>query len=168
MIKSIIVAMDINNGIGLNNQLPWHISEDLKYFKEKTWNKTILVGRNTYDSLFNITKGKMLPNRNICTLSNTLTNTNNYNNIESFFYDYEDNDEVFIAGGSMLYKKTIDIVDKMYITKIFHKYECDCFFPNFNIGDWNILKDVQILTKNNINIKFIELRSSKLSSYEKR
>lgn len=157
MIKSIIVATDINHGIGLNNQLPWYISEDLKYFKEKTWNKTILVGRNTFESIYKLTNGKMLPNRNICVLSNTMKGDNIYHNIEDFFYDYINEDEVFVAGGSSLYNETINIVDKLYLTKIFHKYNCDTFFPNFNIDDWNMLNHDQVLTKNNINIKFIEL-----------
>jgi dihydrofolate reductase len=132
---SIIVAMDLNGLIGCKNNLPWHIPEDLKYFKEITKGKTVVMGRKTYESI-----GRPLPNReNII-----LTRDKNYfiDNC-SVVHNKEEinhfNKEVFIIGGSEIFDLFLKDVDRFYITHIDFVFDGDVYFPNI---DFSSLKEV--------------------------
>lgn len=135
---SLIVAIGKNNEIGKDNKLLWHIPNDLKFFKEVTNGKTIVMGGNTFYSL-----PKVLPNRHHIVL--TQDDYNFPDEVETF-YDFDDmmnslkerNEEMFIIGGAMLYNSCINYVDKMYITELDKEYpEADRYFPKFNKNDWN-------------------------------
>ena len=134
---SCIFACDESYGIGKNNELPWSIPDDLKYFKEITNGATVVMGRKTYDSLPNSVKP--LPGRQNIVLTNdqTLIASNNdlyksYIEIESLIKMNKDKN-IFIIGGSELYKKFTDKYDTMYVTQIYRKYDCDAFIdpPSF-------------------------------------
>ena len=140
---SIIVAIGKNNEIGKNNKLLWHIPEDLKKFKKITSGKTVIMGRNTYESI-----GKPLPNRhNIVLSKNSKLFSNNFNEkleiCDDFFEiveKYKNSDEeVFIIGGSQVYKKSLElgIVEKLYISHIdFSDNEADSYFPEIDCSMW--------------------------------
>lgn len=144
---SIIVAIGKNNEIGKNNQLLWHIPEDLKKFKEITQEKTVVMGRNTFESI-----GKPLPNRhNVVLTKNFKSFPNNCNekleicdDFSKIVEKYKNSDEeVFIIGGSQIYKKALElgIVEKLYISHIdFSDDEADTFFPEI---DYNVWKKVE-------------------------
>jgi dihydrofolate reductase len=136
---SILVAMARNRVIGQNNALPWHLPADLKHFKSLTMEKTIVMGRKTYQSI-----GRPLPGRtNII-----ITHQTSYkvpgavvvNSVEDALqvckktgaYDSES----FIIGGEKLYRQTIKICQRMYITEIQRDFVGDTFFPEFNPDDW--------------------------------
>jgi len=136
---SIIVAMDLYDGIGKDNQLPWHIKQDLQYFKNKTLNKTIIMGSNTYFSL---------PNRPLKYRKNIVLTTDKdkkdiiekdgaivYDNINDIINDFK-NEDCFIIGGASIYKQFIDYCDTLYITKVAGQYDCDTFFPYFDKLEW--------------------------------
>ena len=126
----LIVGIDNQNGIGLNNTLPWYNKEDLKYFSKVTkgdGNNVIIMGSNTWKSL----PKKPLPKR----LNVILSKNNNYSGVNiktisdfdiNLFKDY---DEVWIIGGESVYKQFINIVDEIHITKINGNFNCDTFFP---------------------------------------
>ena len=140
---SIIVAIGKNNEIGKNNKLLWHIPEDLKKFKEITLGKTVIMGKNTYESI-----GKSLPDRhNIVLSKNSKLFSNNCNEkleiCDDFFEiveKYKNSDEeVFIIGGSQVYKKSLElgIVEKLYISHIdFSDNEADSYFPEIDCSMW--------------------------------
>jgi dihydrofolate reductase len=132
---SIIVAMDLNNLIGRNNDMPWHYPEDLKYFHNVTVNKTVLMGYNTFLSITNRIKG-VLPKR----ISYVLTSRKELpygatpvHDLSSFLSVHKD-EEVFVIGGRQVYESTINLVDYLYVTRINKVFEGDVFFPAF---DWN-------------------------------
>ena len=106
---SIIVAMSKNRVIGKDNDMPWHLSDDLKNFKKITINKTIIMGRLTYDSI-----GKPLPERNNIVLSRNLKNSKVMvlDNLEEALNISRNEEEVFIIGGEDLYSQTINLVNK--------------------------------------------------------
>ena len=110
---SIIVAMSKNRVIGRDNDMPWHLSDDLKNFKKITINKTIIMGRLTYDSI-----GKPLPKRNNVVLSRNLKDpkVTVLDNLEEALNISKNEDEIFIIGGSDLYSQTINIANKLYLT----------------------------------------------------
>jgi len=136
---SFLVAMDQNKVIGRNNQLPWHLPEDLKYFKKVTMGHPIAMGRKTHDSI-----GRILPGReNIIITRNSDYKCEGclvFYSIEDFVrYCKESNDEIFVIGGAEVFKETFDYVDRLYITCIHEKFEGDTFFPNFDTNAWKLI-----------------------------
>ncbi len=141
MIVSLIVAVDNNFGIGLNNDMPWgRIKEDLKFFKSKTENSTVIMGRLTFESI----NSKPLINREniVITKDRSLikeykeekTSLLSFNSLEdALTYSLlKKNNEVFIIGGAQIYKQAIEYADIIYITHLSENYSCDKFFPKFD------------------------------------
>ena len=129
---SIIAAIGKNNELGKNNGLIWHLPNDLKFFKEKTMNKKIIMGSTTFDSL-----GRLLPNREHIVLSYTTDYPKEvevFNNMDDLLNKYENsNEEIFVIGGASIYKQFINYSNKLYLTEI--DAECkdaSVYFPNFN------------------------------------
>ena len=143
----IIVAMSKNRVIGRDNDMPWHLSDDLKNFKKITINKTIIMGRLTYDSI-----GKPLPKRNNVVLSRNLKDpkVTVLDNLEEALNISKNEDEIFIIGGSDLYSQTINIANKLYLTSINHEISGDKYFPAFDIDQWKLI-DSCSYKKNNSN-----------------
>ena len=134
---SIIVAKAKNNVIGKDNQLIWHLPEDLKRFKELTTGHTIIMGRKTFESI-----GRILPNRkHVVFTNNTDFNINNENveivhsmlQIQQYI---ESEEECFVIGGAMIYSLLMPHVTKMYVTEINKDFEGDTFFPKINTSIW--------------------------------
>lgn len=135
MIKSQIVAFSENFAIGKDNQLLWHYSEDLKYFKEKTSGKILIMGRKTFDSL-----GKPLPKRFHIVISRSAKKSDHENVIyvESIAQAYTEAeklveakswpDEVMICGGAEIYKQTLTDCDFLYLSRIPGEYQADAFY----------------------------------------
>ena len=122
---SIIAAVGKKGEIGKNGGLIWRLKGDLKYFKEKTSGKTVLMGRKTYES---IPGGKGLPGRENVVLSRK------NGNADAIIRELAcSNDEVFIAGGGSIYEKMLPFCERMYITEISASdKEADTFFPEFD------------------------------------
>ena len=132
---SIIVAMDRNRVIGRGGTLPWHISSDLKNFKKITMGKPILMGRKTHDSI-----GKPLPGReNII-----LTNNKKYlaegctvkNTLDEVYSYCEEQLELVVMGGAILYSQTLDKAEKLYITEVNASVNGDTLFPEYKSSQW--------------------------------
>ena len=138
---SIIVAKAKNNVIGKNNQLIWKIPDDLKRFKNLTAGHTIIMGKNTFESL-----GRVLPNRFHIILSTDKNykveneNVQVINDIVELDKYIKDNEEHFVIGGGMIYKLLIDKCSKLYITQIEKEFEGDTFFPEIDENKWEIMK----------------------------
>ena len=122
-----IAAMATNRTIGINNSLPWHIPEDLKHFKTLTTGKIVVMGKNTYYSL-----GKPLPNRRNVVLSDIAINdVETYFSIDELLLALKDESEIWIIGGSMMYRTFLPITDIIHLTIIKTNYDGDTFFPEF-------------------------------------
>ena len=134
---SIIVAKAKNNTIGKENKLLWHISEDLKKFKNLTTNHTIIMGRKTFESL-----GRVLPNRKHIIFSQNPDFKVDDENVEIVhsmlqIQSYiESEEETFVIGGAMIYNLLMPYVKKMYVTEIDKEFEGDAFFPRINEEIW--------------------------------
>ena len=134
---SIIAAVDRQLAIGFQNKLLFWLPNDLKRFKALTTGHTIVMGRKTFESLPN----GALPNRKNLVLTSIpesfYDNAFACSSIEDALNLCESQDEVFVIGGAMIYKQTIDIADKLYITEIHHKFEnADTFFPGIDLNKW--------------------------------
>ena len=133
MTLSHIVAASQNHVIGKDNTLPWHIPEDLKFFKEKTKGHCVIMGRKTYESV-----GRPLPNR----LNVVITRQKDYQpegvtvvgSLEEAVEHCKEQsdkygDEIFIIGGGEIFRKSMDIVDLIYLTLIHQDIEGDVTYP---------------------------------------
>ena len=140
---SLIVAMDRNRGIGRDNDLMWHLPNDMRFFKETTENQIVVMGRKNYDSIPE--KYRPLPNReNVILTKNTSFEASNCSVFHSLdaalsAYQSDKNRKFFIIGGGQIYKLALEakILEEMFITHIDGNYDADTFFPNFNESDWN-------------------------------
>ena len=135
-----IVAVDNNWGIGYNGELLEHIPEDLKYFKQLTTDKTVVMGRKTWESL----PLKPLPNRlNIVISSqgNTILNKSTIRMDLDTVKEYlnSDNIDCFIIGGGVIYKELLSFCDRIYVTKIYKTHSSiDTYFPNLDqLSEWS-------------------------------
>lgn len=142
---SLVAAYDENKGVGINNTLPWHFSEDLKRFKNLTNHKTIIMGRNTFESL-----GRLLPNRKHIILSRdevwTKEILTKYPEVLVFsdvnelmlFLDtsYAEDEEVFVIGGTSIWQFMFPFLDTLYLTHVKGIHEVDTYFPEWNELDW--------------------------------
>ena len=137
---SIIVAIAQNNVIGRDNQLIWHIPDDLKRFKQITTGHTIIMGRKTFESI-----GRVLPNRKHIVLSkNTKLNIESENvkvldNVNMLDKYISSEEEAFVIGGDSIYKLLMPYVTKMYITRIKQDFQGDAYFPEINSKEWKII-----------------------------
>ena len=156
---SIIVAASRNDVIGKDNDLIWHLSSDLKRFKELTTGHHIIMGRKTFDSI-----GKPLPNRT----SIIITRQENYsvdgcivvNSMDEALAKVENDEEAFIIGGGSIYEEALAKADKIYLTRVHHNFEGDTFFPKLDYKEWESVTRIDNLPdeKNPFPYSFIDLK----------
>ncbi|MBM7716408.1 dihydrofolate reductase [Bacillus thermophilus] len=136
---SFLWAEDENGLIGKNNELPWRLPADLKYFKETTMGHPIVMGRKTFESI-----GKPLPGRK----SIILTRDKTFQAEDCLVFHSKDellewieqyDSEVFITGGSEIFRLFLDEVDRLYVTKIHCQFEGDTYFPDVNWDEWRLV-----------------------------
>lgn len=142
MIISTIVAVAKNNVIGKDNDIPWYLPADLKYFKKITTGHHIIMGRKCFESI-----GRPLPNRtNIILTRNPFfaaTNCLVTNSIEEALRIAEANGETeaFIIGGGQIYDMTQSYWDRVYLTEVDLEVDGDIYFPTLNLADWNLVSE---------------------------
>jgi dihydrofolate reductase len=133
---SFIVAMDKNGAIGNKNNLPWHLPEDLKFFKRVTLGHPIAMGRKTHESI-----GRPLPGRkNIIITRNPDFQSEGctvfYSVPDFVAYCGQMEEEVFVIGGAEIFKEIFPFANRLYITQIHHEFVADTFFPEFEKSKW--------------------------------
>ncbi len=137
-IISIIVAIASNNAIGKDNQLLWHIPEDLKRFKKLTTGHTIVMGKRTFESL----PIRPLPNRRSVVITDIpgeeIEGCVMACSIEDAISKMEPGAENFIIGGGSVYRQFLPVSDKLYLTLVQKDFEADTFFPEIDFEEWNI------------------------------
>ncbi|PSG98783.1 MAG: dihydrofolate reductase [Nanohaloarchaea archaeon SW_7_43_1] len=138
MEKIIIAAVAENNVIGKDGDIPWHYSEDMKHFKQKTTGNTVIMGRKTFQSLPDsfkplpdrqnivLTRSDFSPQSESVTVANSLDEA----------WVRANNEKVFIIGGEGVYEQSLEQTDKMILTEIKGEYEGDTYFPEWNEEKW--------------------------------
>src|SRR6185437_12404078 len=155
MIITIVVAISENHVIGKDNQLLWYMPNDLKHFKDITTGHTVIMGRKTYDSV-----GKPLPRRRNIIITRkpiTIEGCEVVNSIEAAMALCADEPEIFIVGGAEIYKQSIKLTDRIYLTIIHKKFDGDSFFPEIDMQEWKEVsrEDHQADDRNPIPYSFI-------------
>jgi len=148
VILTSIAAMAKNRVIGVDNKLPWHLPEDLKFFKEKTKGHVMILGRKTFESL-----GKPLPNRFHIVVTRQESYKYEDPNVQVVHdlktaielahmlttkYNTKFGDEVFVVGGGEIFQQSMDIVDRIYLTVIEKDFPGDAKFPEFSEDDFKL------------------------------
>ena len=150
---SLIVAMATNRAIGLNNEMPWHLSADLKKFKQITMGAPILMGRKTYESI-----GRLLPGRTNIIISRNSDYQQDgclvFNSIEQAVASCQKYDEIFVIGGATFYEAMIELADKLYLTEINKEFEADTFFPVINRAEWKEVAREDILNDSTVDFSY--------------
>ena len=140
---SLIVAASENNAIGLNGQLLWSLPNDMRFFKNKTWGTTVVMGRKTYESV-----DKPLPGRfNIVITTQpgwvadgVIVAPGLPEAIEKA--KATNCKEIFIIGGGEIYKQSMSIVDRIYMTRVHAQLEGDTFFPEIDESQWKLVSGI--------------------------
>ena len=135
---SIIVAMSENRVIGRDGALPWHLPADLKRFKQLTMGHAIVMGRKTYESI-----ARPLPGRRSIVLSRNVdyrpVGVDVVANLQEALKQTDDQQEVFVIGGSSLYQMALPVADRIYLTEVATKLEGDVLFPEFDRNEWQLV-----------------------------
>jgi len=133
---SIIVAIAENFAIGKNNDLLFHLPNDLKHFKEITLGHTIIMGRNT---LLSLPKWP-LPNRRHIVISDqpddVFPGCETVSSIDAAIEKVKNEDEAFIIGGGMIYRQFYPVAGKLYLTLVHQPFDADVYFPEINYSEW--------------------------------
>ena len=141
MKMSLIVAVSRNGVIGLNNQLPWRLPDDLQYFKSVTMGKPLVMGRKTYDSI-----GRPLPGRTNIVITRDASWSASGVNVATTLDEAlllarkacldSGVDEVMVIGGEQIYRMTITVADRLYVTEVDAEIAGDAFFPTIDPQQW--------------------------------
>lgn len=155
---SIIVAVARDYGIGKDNQLLWHISEDLKRFKKITAGHSVIMGRKTWLSL----PRRPLPKRRNIVLSRNPNfkdeGAEAFTSIEKVLETVENEEKIFIIGGQKIYEQFLNIAHTLYITRVDEVFEADTFFSEISDDNWENIETSQW---------FVDEKSSLKYRYEK-
>jgi dihydrofolate reductase len=140
MILSLIVAVSENGVIGKDNQLPWHLPNDLKYFKNQTWGMPILMGRKTFESI-----GKPLPGRKSIVI--TRNNDWRHDGVEVVHSVEAAIDkakalgakEIFVIGGAEIFQTSLSQANRIYLTRVHQHIDGDVYFENPDDKQWDLV-----------------------------
>ena len=168
---SLIVAIADNRVIGKKGSLPWHLPEDLRYFKKKTMGAPIIMGRKTFDSIGHPLKGR----QNIIISRNSSLTYDNVYVVTSFDASIQKakivasrnkSNEAFVIGGAQIYALALEHVDRLYITEVHTQAEGDSWFPQFNKADWveTNRKQARAIQPNQPKFSFVILEKKKQTS----
>ncbi|HEU0112695.1 MAG TPA: dihydrofolate reductase [Flavisolibacter sp.] len=141
MILSLLVAADEQNVIGKNNQLPWHLPNDLKYFKNQTWGMPILMGRKTFESI-----GKPLLGRKSIVITRNedwkYKNVDVVHSVEEAIEKAKEYGvkEIFVIGGAEIFITAFKQANRIYLTRIHHQFQGDVYFPEVSALQWNLVQ----------------------------
>ena len=156
MVKSeltIIAAASTNNVIGFDNKLIWNIPKDLKRFKELTQGHSVIMGRKTFESL-----PSPLPNRrNIVVTRNKDYSPEGievFSSIEDAIDVCKDDLQPFIIGGGEIYSQTINLVDKIELTRVYKNYQGDAFFPDIPLDKFELASELVNYLDDDSNTKY--------------
>jgi dihydrofolate reductase len=158
---SLIVAMASNRAIGLNGKMPWHLSADLKRFKQITMGAPILMGRKTFEAI-----GRPLPGRENIIISRDPSyqqpGCRVFGDIDSVLQCYAGSQELFVIGGATLYEAMLPYADYLYLTEIHKIFAGDTFFPKIDSGQWRDIsrEDIKDDQAVDFTYSFIKLRNT--------
>jgi len=153
---AIIVAIGKNNEIGKDNKMPWHLKEDLQYFKKITMDKTIIMGRKTFESL-----PYVLHNRKHVVITRNMNFSFDHENVEiahdidEILIGYKNSDKLhFVIGGGDIYTKALPLCDYLYITQVDSEFEANIYFPDICYEGFELISRSDVVLDESSKVKF--------------
>ena len=135
---SLIAAVAANRAIGKNNELLWHLPADMAYFRETTRGRPVIMGRKTWESL--PARFRPLPGRRNIVVSRNAgydaPGAELASSLDAALAAVADDENSFVIGGADLYRQSIPLADRLYLTEVESSVEGDAFFPEFDRHDW--------------------------------
>ncbi|MFT3849150.1 MAG: dihydrofolate reductase [Propionivibrio sp.] len=135
---SLIAAVAQDRAIGKDGQLLWHLPEDMRYFRETTRGKPVIMGRKTWESLPDAFRP--LPGRQNIVISRNpaydAPGATLVGSLEEAVRLADDGEEVFVIGGADIYRQALPFAQRLYLTEVAHDFDADAFFPDYLEGDW--------------------------------
>ena len=153
---AMIAAMAKNRVIGKDNQMPWHLPEDLKHFKAMTLGKPVVMGRKTFESI-----GRPLPGRHNIVISRQAEYVPSGVTVVSSFEQAKvvagQCEELVVIGGGQLYASLLSVADRLYLTEIELDVEGDTHFPAWDAGSWQLVSSEKSISDKGLEYRFITL-----------
>jgi len=154
---TIIVAADQDNGIGIDNTLPWRLPEDLAHFKRLTTGHAIIMGRKTFESI-----GRPLPNRRNIVVSRNADwhadGVESATSLDAARRLVAGDAQAFIIGGAQIYQQALDFVDEVVLTRVQSRFQCDARFPALAAETWQQTAREDHVSAEGLAYSFITLR----------
>jgi dihydrofolate reductase len=151
---SIIVAVSDDWGIGMKNDLLWHIPEDMRRFKKLTIGKCVIMGKKTWESL----PKKPLPGRKNIVLTDVpdecIECSVTAYSIEDAIVKCDKNEEVFVIGGGSIYRQFMPVADRLYITHVHKKAQADVWFPEIDMRKWKVVEREEFVSEDDKKIPY--------------
>ena len=150
---TIIAAAAANDALGKDNKLIWHISDDLKRFKQLTSGHAIIMGRKTFESMPNA-----LPNRRNMVITRNkdyiAKGAEIFSSIEDALSVVKNDPQPFIIGGGEIYRQSMALADRIELTRIHKEFDADTFFPNIPKTKWKLIKEKKLLTTKSDSVSY--------------
>lgn len=153
---SLIAAVARNRALGKDGQLLWHLPEDMRYFRETTRGKPVIMGRKTWESLpdaFRPLPGR----RNIVISRNSAYEAPGATlagSLDEAVRLTQDDTEVFVIGGAEVYRQAMPLAQRLYLTEVAHDFSADAFFPEFGEGEWKEISRSEVKNGAGLNFTF--------------
>jgi dihydrofolate reductase len=156
---TLVVAMDAQRGIGVDNQLPWHLPEDLAHFKRVTIERPIIMGRKTFDSI-----GRPLPKRRNIVVTRNRDWSHEGVEVAGSLEDavaLVGDEPSSIIGGAQIFTESMGIADRLIVTHIDGVYRCDTFFPAIDPAAWSVTAREEHVSKDGVAFAFVTYERNK-------
>ena len=151
---SLIAAVAQNRALGKDGQLLWHLPEDMRYFRETTRGKPVIMGRKTWESLPDVFRP--LPGRRNIVISRNpaydAPGATLAGSLEEAVRLAQDDAEVFVIGGAEIYRQALPLAQRLYLTEVARDFDADAFFPEFSASDWTEISRSEV--KNGAGLDF--------------
>ena len=153
---SLIAAVAKNLAIGKNGQLLWHLPEDMRYFRETTRGKPVIMGRKTWESLPDAFRP--LPGRKNIVISRNpaydAAGATLVGSLSEAIGQTHEAEEVFVIGGAEIYRQALPLAQRLYVTEVAHDFDADAFFPDYRASVWNEVSRSEQKSKSGLEFTF--------------
>ncbi|MGG9971287.1 dihydrofolate reductase [Ferruginibacter sp. SUN002] len=142
MTISFVVAASENNAIGKDNQLLWHLPNDMRFFKNTTWGSVVIMGRKSFESMGKALKGRInivITRQQDWKAEDVVVASDLQDALKKA--EAANCKEIFIIGGGEIYRQSLDIADKIYLTRVHTTIEGDTFFPELDKSKWELISN---------------------------
>lgn len=164
---ALMVAYQKDGGMGIDNHVPWKLKEDLHHFKRETLNHPIIMGRRTHESI-----GRALPDRRNIVITHNydykspFPGVEVYHSLDEAFSHINEEEKVFIIGGTKIFEEALPYADVMYRTLVDASVPADTFFPKIKEDEWELADEKEVLADDENEFRYVIQKLIRKDIYE--